>query len=164
MVRVSRSFFLVFAPLLLLLVFLSGCGGQNQVASTGELMTKETNYYWDFVGYAPIIYRTGDDYALALLKAKDVAINEAYALAVKTLLGFTVAGGTRVEAYVLQKKISVEFFSQFVRGFQVLEWREDRERFMVVTVVRVYKKDLDEFLGVPVVTPSGVFETLQGED
>jgi len=157
MVRVSKSFFVVFVPLLMLLVFLSGCGGQKQVASAGESMTKETRYYWDFVGYAPIIYKTGDNYALALLKAKDVAINEAYTLAVKTLLGFTVAGGTRVEDYMLQKKISVEVFSQFVRGFQVVEWREDRERFMVVAVVRVYKKDLDEFLGVPVVAPPGVF-------
>ncbi|HCZ06005.1 MAG: outer membrane protein FlgP [Thermotogota bacterium] len=156
----KKRLFIIFLTLMLFL--LTSCGGREQ-QSTGVSVSKETGHYWDFVGYAPIIYKPGDNYTLAVLKAKDVAINEAYTLAVKTLMGFTIAGGTKVEDYMLQKKISIETFSHFVRGFQVVEWREDRERLMVVAVVRVYKRDLDKFLGVSVVTPPGIFEALEGE-
>ena len=145
--------------LLPVLIWLMGCSAsQPNTTPGGVVTTVETREYWDFYGYAPIMYRQGENYQLALLKAKDVAINEAYTLAVKTLVGFTIAGGSTVEDYMLTKKISKERFNAFVRGMRVLEWYEDRERLMVIAVVRVYKRDLEDFLGVPVVPPSGTFK------
>ena len=150
---------MIFSLMLLAgLVWFFGCSASQPSKPGGTVTTVETKAYWDFYGYAPIMYKQGESYQLALLKAKDVAINEAYTLAVKTLVGFTIKGGSTVEDYMLTKKISRESFNAFVRGMRVLEWYEDREKLMVIAVVRVYKRDLENFLGVPVVTPPGSFK------
>jgi len=139
MKKITASLLLVIAIFLL-----ASCSVQENMIS--YLSTIFSKQYWDFIGYAQIDAK-GDPYAYQrkLLEAKDVAIAEAYALAAKTVYGFHISENITVQNYALEKRLETEL-DTFVHGAHLIGWYEDRDKLMVIAVVRIYKKDLSKLL------------------